>query len=147
MSKIKLLTIAVVALALLNILLVTALIIGAPPRPEGPKQLIIDMLHLDADQIAEYDVLIQQHQKQVAEKEQIILDIKKELYAQLRQDSYPKKDSLLTQLGQTQLAIEQIHFKHFSNLKAICRPDQLESFNELSKELIRLFDRKPLPPK
>lgn len=76
MNKIKLLTIGVIGLLLLNLVLMGMMYMHRPigPRPgdrhmkdDGPKQLIIDRLHLSDDQVKQYDILIDQHQSSINE--------------------------------------------------------------------------------
>lgn len=62
MNRTKLLTIAVIGLLLLNLGVLGMMFLSKPPhppmppemhggpRPDGPKQIIIDRLHLDAAQ-------------------------------------------------------------------------------------------------
>jgi len=49
------------------------------------------------------------------------------------------KDSLITVINLNQKQIEETHFKHFEDIKKLCKPEQLDDFKEFSKELGRLF--------
>ena len=71
MSKIKLLTIAVIGLFLLNAGIITFMLLRNPPGPgvgrpplhkEAPREAIIQMLHFDKEQSDQYKELIDQHQ-------------------------------------------------------------------------------------
>ena len=42
-----------------------------------------------------------------------------------------------------QKEIEKTHFQHFLEIKALCRPEQIEDFNLLSEELARIFAKPP----
>lgn len=142
MSKMKLLSILSAGLLLSNILLIGFLFFKKPPhpRPEGPRNLIIEKLHFDEKQILAYDKLIDWHRSEIRNTEQNIMDLKSVLYTGVANniDSI-KKDSLILELGKKQMQIEQIHFKHFTDIKNICTEKQQENFKELSEELSHLF--------
>jgi protein CpxP len=159
MTKIKLLSIAVVGLLLVNAGILAFLVIkkpaeppmGGPGRPgpggEGPKRIIIERLHFDAEQTAKYEKLITEHRKQINELDREIRTTKNNLYSTLSSASSLNKDSLETRLGEIQKQIESTHYNHFSDIKKLCKPDQLENFNDLTKELARFFaPGKNLPP-
>lgn len=152
MDKIKLLTFAVVSLLLLNLGTLGFLILSKPhdmgrrDRPE-PKHLIIEKLHFDKKQQHDYLNLIQWHRKTISEIEDQILDTKNRLYIQLlKTEVDPKlKDSLVTVLGEYQKRIETTHFTHFQDIRRICRPDQLDDYNDLTEELSSIFSKPRRP--
>ena len=160
MSKIKLLSISVIGLLLINIAIVCFLFFKKPPHPPegmrppmdqaGPKNIIIERLHFDKEQVVTYEKLIQAHQATVKLMDDSIRHAKHALYQTLSHESFAGKDSFLNRLSFLQKKIELLHYGHFSDLKKICRPDQLDSFNELTNELARLFapgKNNPPPPK
>lgn len=144
MNKSKFLSIIIVLLLVSNGVLIYFLV-GKPPRPEGPKALIIEQLHFDAKQIKTYELLIQKHRSQINREEQQIRQLKQELYQELNK-TVPKKDSIIAELVFHQKRIEDIHYEHFEDIKAICKPAQLPYFKKLTHELARLFAHKA-PPK
>ena len=160
MSKIKLLTIAVIGLFLLNIGMIIFMLLGNPLRPglgrpplrkEAPREAIIQMLDFDKEQAEKYKQLIDQHQSSIRGFDDKIADTKNELYQTLASENIAVKDSLLIVLADLQKQVESVHYNHFKDIKKICRPDQLSDFNKLTKELSRLFSRtagnNPPPPK
>ena len=114
---------------------------------DGPKRIIVERLHLDAQQVAEYEKLIGQHQQEIADKQQEMGAAQKALFEELQSDDFPKKDSLLMVIGQLQQEMEEVHFQHFAGVKKLCKPDQLEAFNALTSELARFFSPEPKPEK
>ncbi len=110
-----------------------------PPRGEGPKKMIAERLHFDASQIAAYDKLIEQHQKDIQAKEKEIKEAKQQLYSLLQGDGFSAKDSLANRIGQLQVEVEFIHFNHFNDLKNLCKDEQLDDFNALAGELAQVF--------
>ena len=152
MEKTKLLTWAVIALFLLNLGTLGFLFVSGPKghrepgqRPEGPKNLIIEKLHFDIEQIKKYEKLIQWHRANISATEDQIRDSKNALYLHLKQNPIDEKakDSIINVLASYQKQIETIHFKHFQDIKALCTKEQLDNFNSLTEELARLFS-KPL---
>ncbi len=159
MSKLRLLTIAVIGLLLINIAIVGFLLLRKPPhfsqgRPpmanEGPKQVIIERLNFNARQTTDYDKLITSHQVSIRALEDSISLLKNNLYQTLNDESSAGKDSIINRLGEIQTQIELTNYNHFEALKKICRPDQLDKFSKLTTELAHFFASKkgtPPPPK
>ena len=156
MEKTKLLTIAVIGLLLLNLSTLGFLFFNGSKdhrtphegRPE-PKTIIIDKLHFDAQQQKDYAKLIQWHRGEITTLDENIRQTKNELYALLNQDQVNKKtkDSLITLLNSYQKQVEVTHFKHFEDIKKLCRQDQMRDFRELTNELSRIFAPKPHRPR
>lgn len=156
MEKQKLVTFSILTLLVINLGTLGFLLFSGPKKghfpPDGgrpkPKEIIIEQLHLDAQQQADYEVLIRQHRKQIGATEDKIRITKNELYSLLNSTTVDatKKDSLVNALGQYQKEIELIHFNHFNDIKKLCKPEQLEDFDGLTEELSRLFS-KPHPRK
>ena len=116
-----------------------------PKKPEGPKKLIAEKLHLDKQQVVKYEKLIRQHRHAIKKTEKQIGQLKQKLYSGLASENAAEKDSLIALLGQKQMEIEEIHCAHFEDLKALCRPYQQAYFKNLSKELAHLFDHRRPP--
>ena len=152
MEKTKLLTITIIGLLLLNLGTLGFLFLNGkghrPPRegskPE-PKEVIIDKLHFDAAQQKEYAKLIEWHRGEITRLDDNIREAKNELYSQLSQTNVNTKvkDSLITVINTNQKQIEETHFKHFEDIKKICRKEQMDDFNFLTEELSRIFAPKP----
>lgn len=109
---------------------------------DGPKKIIAERLHFDAEQVAAYDKLIAQHQQVIKSKQQEIGAAKTALYALLQGDDLSKKDSLTNIVGQLQQQIEAVHFQHFSDIKNICKGEQIQAFNEMTADLAGYFSPK-----
>ncbi|MBI1222456.1 MAG: hypothetical protein GC180_07625 [Bacteroidetes bacterium] len=112
---------------------------------EGPKELIIEKLHFDAEQIAAYDDLIEIHRKEVRRLQEDIGRLKNELFAHLSDEIAPQTfDSLTHRIGYDFSEIERVNYRHFQEIKKLCKPEQMQAFNKLTHELSRLFS--PGPP-
>ncbi len=152
MSKIKLLTVAVIGLLVLNLCMVTFLFFRKPPPPrlraEGPKKIIIHRLHFGAQQATQYEMLINKHQEIIHLLEDSIRSAKNNLYKTLTTTNHPGKDSLIGQLSHLQQQIELTNYSHFEAIRKLCKPDQIGDFNKLTEDLARFFDRRKnnLPP-
>ncbi len=169
MSKLKLLGIAVAGLIVMNLGLLGFLFFAKPPKPEAaqqqdaprdrpfgpplrePKQVIIERLHFDQEQVAQYETLVQQHRSTINETDRQIRETKNSLYATLNSGNSVTADSLQNILTQLHRKIEDTHYNHFAAIKKLCRPDQLAYFNELTKELAGFFapgkNGPPPPPR
>jgi periplasmic protein CpxP/Spy len=157
MTKIKILSISVAVLILLNIgLLIMMFLQGPPHHPkdfpphhdqEGPKELIIHQLHFSDEQKEAYQKLIEVHQQKIRGLDKNIRETKNRLYAELNTATSVIKDSLMQAISTYQLEIENTHYNHFLDIKKLCKPDQLKYFEELTKELAFYFrPNKNKPP-
>jgi protein CpxP len=155
MEKTKLLTIAVIGLLLINLGTLGFLLLNnkqhRPPHGDRtePKEIIIEKLNLDKNQQSEYTKLIQWHRGEITRLDDNIRQAKNELYAQLNETetNSKTKDSLIAIINSNQNLIEQTHFKHFEDIKKLCRKDQMDDFNALTEELSRIFAPKPRRPR
>lgn len=156
MEKTKLLTITVIGLLLLNFATIGFLFLNGPKgnRPphldrQEPKAVIIEKLHFDANQQKEYDKLIQWHHQEINQLDDQIRQTKNELYSGLseKEINIKTKDSLITLLNSYQKQIEETHFKHFQDIKKLCKPEQQEDFKMLTEEMSRIFAPKPPMPR
>ena len=149
MERIKLLTVAVIALLLLNMGTLAYLFVGqghqrmGPPPPPHPRDIIIRKLHFDDAQVQQYEKLIQWHRGQIEVRDREIGKTKDRLYLSLIKSppDLKVKDSLIGRLSALQKEIEEVHFKHFQDIKAICKPEQIGDYNSLTEELGRIFSR------
>lgn len=144
MAKSKFYIVFIIILIISNALLITYILknrtIEKGNNKRGPRNFIIEQLHFDEDQIKQYDELINWHRSNINAKDSIIRRIKDQLYVNIGQDSL-KQDSLILELNKHQFEIEKIHLKHFTEIKSICKPDQMKYFHELENDLSKLFSR------
>lgn len=157
MNKTKLLTIAVVGLLIINLGVLALFFFTKPSalpekmpfsEQQGPKKIIIEKLHLNRVQVQEYEVLIKTHQEKIKTLNDSIKSYKNELYATLVNDTSSIKDALISKIAVLQQKIEQTHYDHFIEIRAICKPEQYKYFNELTEELSSFFgsNRQAPPP-
>jgi protein CpxP len=161
MSKVTLLSIAIAGLIAVNLGLMAFLFFRKPPmegperpgmgmHPDGPKKIIIERLHFDPQQVAQYEQLIEQHRSAIRKLDQDIRDTKNNLYATLPDSLHAGRDSLQNRLGSLQREIETVHYQHFEAIRQLCHPDQLAYFTDLTHDLARYFapgKNGPPPPK
>jgi superfamily I DNA/RNA helicase len=146
MSKIKILTIAIIALVAVNLGLIAFVFMGSRLHQyaeKGPRNIVIKKLNFDIVQVEAYDLLIKDHRKNIENTSALISQIKKDLYRNLMSDNSMISDSLIEELGEQQKRTEQIHYNHFLDLKKICKDEQILAFDELTYELADLFSKKP----
>lgn len=144
MNKIKLLTFLVGALLLLNFGILTFLFLSGPNgRKHEPREIVIHELHFDKAQISDYDKLISVHKEKIKNLNDAIKKCKNELYSKLKTaQNKSVTDSLLLKIEQFQSKIERIHYSHFLDIKKLCKPNQLEDYNELTTKLSEMFQSK-----
>jgi hypothetical protein len=142
MNKIRFLSILSAVLLLSNLAMIGFVLLHKPPPPKdkGPRNIVIEKLHFDEQQIAAYDTLISVHRKVIKGKNEEILQLKKDLYNVLNQSSNSVvKDSLLLEISKAQTTIEQTHYAHFEDIKALCKENQRQDFEVFTKELTDYF--------
>ena len=143
MNKNRFYIVITFTLVAINGLLLSWLIFKKPQRPEGegPKALIIEKLRFDKTQIKAYELLIQNHRREIKTHEVLLNQAKQNLYEQLTTPT-TELDTLYEIIAREHSNIEQIHFHHFEDIKKLCRPEQIAHFEALSKELTFLFSPK-----
>jgi Spy/CpxP family protein refolding chaperone len=150
MNKIKLLTFAVIGLLLLNLATLSFLFLNAPGgNHHKPQEIIIEKLHFDENQQRQYKQIIQWHRGRINDLDEKFKQTKENLYHLLLASNVDekKKDSLISALANYQREIEITHFKHFQEIKKLCKKEQLKDFDYLTTELSRIFSPPPKPRK
>lgn len=154
MKKETLLTTAVIALLLLNFGTLGFLLLRRPPHPpgEGPGRLdrqIVEQLQLDAAQQQQFDLLKKAHRAQMQDFDRNYREALGNYFALLKNDTLlpAQHDSLQAALGRIQQDRVSVTFKHFQDLKTLCRPEQKQHFAALLPELMQvILPRKNPPP-
>ncbi|MBD1207791.1 MAG: hypothetical protein H9535_05150 [Ignavibacteria bacterium] len=153
MKRETLLTLAVAALLVLNLGIMTYLFVShRPPSeseekpPKGKKidELVITRLHLDEAQQATFKTLKREHRLTMESLDREYRDVVEQYFLLVLRTSIDaaRRDSL-------QRLLENLHgqkisttFRHFTKIKTICSPKQQPAFEQLLPELSRMM----LPP-
>ena len=142
MNKSRFLSIIIIGLLISNGILLFMFFNG-PKINKEPKSIIIDKLNFDKEQIKQYDVYIQQHRKAINENETTLKILRSNLFTHLKyKQETAKIDSLIGLIARQQGVVEQINYKHFIEIKNLCKPLQEKDFNELTNEIVSLFSTK-----
>jgi hypothetical protein len=149
MNRTRLISFIAIGLLITNLLMVAFIFLNKPQHQMhgGPKKIIAERLHFDAQQIEEYEKLIALHIMGIKIKDSLIRQTKNELYSSINSNNTTLKDSLENKLGQLQIDIEEINYNHFLDIKKLCKENQLTYFNDLVKDLAQLFARPNQKPK
>lgn len=146
MTKEQFFKTSTLVLLIINLLLVATIIWAPRPRPEGPKNYIIDRLQLNKSQIKAYETLIKKHRANKQQLHKAIKENKQQMFALLLLKNPSKIDSITAHIAAIHRKIELQDFDHFRALKKLCKPNQISNFEDLVSELGTLFTRKPPPP-
>jgi len=139
MNKSKFLTLLIVGLLISNGILLFMFMNG-PKKHKEPKFIIIDNLHFDKEQILKYELCIQKHRNAINDNEAKMNNLRKDLYKQLKfQYDTISVDSLVSKIASQQYLSEQLTYNHFLEIKNICKPSQLNDFDELTNRISNLF--------
>lgn len=139
MNKSKFLKFIILGLLISNGIL-SFMLINGRNKKDGPKNIIIEKLHLDKEQIKTYELYIAQHRKSINSNEITMNKLRSDLYLQLKhsQDT-AKVDSLISIIANQQTVAEHINYNHFLEIKKLCKPSQKEAFDNLTTEIANLF--------
>lgn len=107
---------------------------------KGPKSIIIERLHFDSEQIKSYEMYIEKHRGAINSNEMKIKKLRSRLFEQLKykQDSLTV-DSIVSGILKQQYLAERINYNHFLEIKALCKPSQINDYNDLTKDIADLF--------
>lgn len=131
---------------LLNLLLITFLYLGKPPKRmhKAPREIISERLGFDENQTKEFQDLILIHQSEAHPLLREIKESKTALYKGISDENQEFNDSISQFIGGKFVELEKAHFDHFLGIKKICKPEQAEKFEELSKDFSKIFSpRRP----
>ena len=113
---------------------------GGPPRDPGKKmgQFMVDQMKFDKEQEAAYwtlrDSMIST-QRPVMDS---IRNAKKNFFDLLNQSG--ANDSMLharsNEIADLQKRLDLATYRHFQKVRALCRPDQLQKFDTVIKEIV-----------
>lgn len=93
----------------------------------GPRDMIIEALHFDDEQIREYDLLIKDHRV-------LMFKGKSELYNFRKSYFLTDSDSALSLLSNSYSNLENINKNHINEIMEICNSSQKEDFRIVIKE-------------
>ena len=100
-----------------------------------PRDMIIEALHFDDEQIRKYDLLIKDHRI-------LMRKGKKELYNFRKSYFLNDSDSALSLLSNSYSNLENINKNHINDIMEICNSSQKEDFRIVIKENALFNERK-----
>jgi regulatory protein YycI of two-component signal transduction system YycFG len=101
----------------------------------GPRDMIIEALHFDDEQIREYDLLIKDHRILMRKGKSELYDFRKSYFL-------TDSDSALSLLSNSYSNLENINKNHINEIMEICNSSQKEDFRIIVKENTLFNERK-----
>jgi periplasmic protein CpxP/Spy len=150
MKKRTLTRIIIAVLILSNAVFIWLFLCGPRhPKHERPREIIISRLQFTDQQVQKFEVLIQEHRKEIAVEERKIRTAKNNYFSSLKTDNQEIDSASLVMILSAQEKIERAHFKHFQKVRKLCTKQQLPAFNKLMKDIARIFTppKPPRPPR
>lgn len=139
MNKYRFFILIIIGLLIFNGILFY-MFIKAHSRKDGPKDIVIEKLHFDKEQIKSYEVYIQRHRKAIIDNEAVMNKLRSDLFEQLKyQRDVHNVDTLISKIAKQQYVVEKINFNHFLEIKRLCKPSQQKDFDALTNEISNLF--------
>lgn len=146
MKKETLLTVTVLALLLLNLGTLGFLFLRRPPHPpeQGSGRVgrqIVEALQLNPDQERQFEQLKTTHHEKMMQSDKAYREALEQYFALLKNDTFvpAQRDSLQAALTQIQQNRTSTTFQHFSDLKALCTPEQRQHFADLIPTLMQVI--------
>jgi competence protein ComGC len=139
MSKNRIYLIVIIALVLSHVVLFSIPLLKGPAK-KHPKKVMIHELSLSVDQVASYEVLIDEHRKSIRALKAKIQTERMRSYTALKNEETIAELNVITKV---QHKIEQAHFSHFKALRALCDDAQKKKFDALTPRLHKIFFKAP----
>jgi periplasmic protein CpxP/Spy len=143
MNKTKFLTILVLLLLVLNAVTLFFLLgkkDGPKNKPGGGRpysEYLTKQLNLDSMQVAQLRVLRDKHKEELGNLWKEDRELQEAKFVLLKEGSTDsvKLDSIVTLIVANKKKFELAFHNHFMQIRALCRPDQVELFNKTLDEM------------
>lgn len=144
MSREKFLTIAVSFLLVLNTGTIGFLLLNKPSRPHELWKLVIEKVGFDESQKNAYLLLRDEHRFSMDRLDDQFEESLKRYMSTISHEANPAmEDAMSNELAEIEKMKAQLTVEHFRRVKALCKPEQVEKFNQLIPDLMPIL----LPPK
>lgn len=148
MNREKFYIMVIIGLVATN-LLMGVIMMTAKPKENGQinrenKDIISEKLNFDEDQDFAFQYLRDEHRHNVSHLEQELHQKRKLLFKNLK-DSTQNTNLILNDIARINKQMDSFNYIHFAEIKKICKPEQMEDFNELTEKLANMFGKKKPP--
>lgn len=140
----KLLGGAVIVLVIFNAALLVFLWLGRLENnrmnngPEAKGRFLEESLSLSPEQIDQLEILKAAHFKRINQYQRDFNEARRQLHGLLMtENSDQKAKALSVKMGNIQSKIEISTFDHFASIRAICTPEQQQTFDRIISEVLR----------
>lgn len=118
------------------------------PRHETPRDYVIRNLRFTDEQIKNYDALITLHRRAMDSLGKDAMDSRRQLFRNLKIENggILSPDSLAVTIAGIQKEIELVTYRHFAQVRTICRGEQLAQFDMIIGEVIKKMNGHGGPP-
>jgi protein CpxP len=142
MKGTKLLWMIIGILTLINVGILTFIVLGPNPHPEKKfDNMIIHELELNNEQIRQFNILKENHHRQIVAIDHEMKETFAEYFNLLTvQNNLLKKDSLEKILSEKYKQKVQITYQHFNDLKGICTEDQRKKMHGIIPMLMQVIN-------
>lgn len=145
-SRNKVLLALVAILLLTNLALVAFFVIKKEPQKKEARQsrsavmrgMLKDSVGFNEQQLQRFDTIRQQHEQDLKPLFENMRDAKLSFYRQM--NAARDTAAIITasnEIGETQKAVDLAFYKYFQNIRALCTPQQLTSYDSLVQHVIR----------
>lgn len=144
--KIGFFTFLILNIALLGLILILPIIAPPHPRPVMPR--VLHQLKFDRKQSALFHQLAREHHQSMRKLNQEIRNHLRDYFSGLKNGETDKRKSSLEKIQKLEAQRLAITYAHFNDIKALCRPDQIEDFPRVLDQALNLIapNQRNFPP-
>lgn len=149
----KLLGSTVIVLLILNVVLLIFLWLGRPENnrqikgPENKGRFLEEQLNLSPEQTSQLEILKKEHFRLINQYQREFNETRRQLHNLLgEENSEQKAKTVSAKMGDIQSKIEFATFNHFASIRAICTPNQQQTFDRIISEVLRKGPEGNRPP-
>jgi protein CpxP len=143
---------ALIALVLLNLAMLTVFFFMRPPVHGGPgngnaAEFLVKEVGLDSLQKISFSALRKEHQRQMREVREKNREAKEAFFDLLAKPDIDDAtlNAAAEKASQYEREADLITFRHFQQVRKICRPDQQQKFDQLIRQVLRMTAPQPGP--
>jgi Spy/CpxP family protein refolding chaperone len=145
-SRNKVLLALVAILLLTNLALVAFFVLKKEPQKKEVRQsrsaamrgMLKDSVGFNEQQLQQFDAIRQQHEQDLKPLFENMREAKLSFYQQMNAS---RDTAAITAagdaIGETQKALDLAFYKYFQNIRAVCTPQQLTSYDSLVQRVVR----------
>ena len=109
-------------------------------------RILQERLSFSDEQMAAFELAKDKHHQASQQLQEESRKLKNELFDQITTDNEDAARDISKRIGENKEALEWLTYEHFKELRAICKEDQLDEFDEIIKRIAQQMHAGPGHP-